>query len=384
MANELSVTPWEAPAFVDYEKLIKLFGVKPLTEREINMIINHTKEDHMMLRRRVFYAHRDLDLFLERYSEGRRCVLYTGRGPSGFTHIGHLLPWIFTKWLQDKFGFHLFFEMTDDEKFLHSEGKSLEEYNRYAYENTLDLVALGLDPNKTHIIVDTEDIRYLYPIAVNVAKKITLSTQKATFGFSDSTNVGMIFFPTLQIAVCFLPTELFGEPTEVLIPAAIDQDPYWRLARDIAHSLGYPKPTQIHCKLLPGLDVGGKMSSSKPESAVYTTDDPEVAYRKVLRAYTGGQPTVEMQKRLGGNPDRCPVYKMYEMMFEEDERKLVERYQACKSGNTICGECKKELAERVAKFVKEHQAKREKAVDLVEKYMIRYKFEAPPVRKGRP
>ncbi|MEM4675500.1 MAG: tryptophan--tRNA ligase, partial [Nitrososphaerota archaeon] len=291
------------------------------------------------------------------------------------------LPWIFTKWLQDKFGFHLFFEMTDDEKFLHSEGKNLEEYNRYAYENTLDLAALGLDPSKTHIIIDTEDIRYLYPIAVNVAKKITFSTQKATFGFNDSTNVGMIFFPTLQIAVSFLPTELFGEPTEILIPAAIDQDPYWRLARDIAQSLGYPKPTQIHCKLLPGLDIGGKMSSSKPESAVYTTDDLEVAYKKVLRAYTGGQPTVELQKKLGGNPDMCPVYKMYEMMFEEDEGKLAGRYSACRSGAVICGECKRELAERVSNFLKEHQARRIKAVDLIEKYLIRHKFEVPPVKK---
>ncbi|MEM2024762.1 MAG: tryptophan--tRNA ligase [Desulfurococcaceae archaeon] len=381
MASDVSVTPWEAPAFVDYEKLIKLFGVKPLTNKEIDLIKSHTREDHVMLRRRVFYAHRDLDVFLEKYGEGHRCALYTGRGPSGFTHIGHLLPWIFTKWLQDKFGFHLFFEMTDDEKFLHSEGKNLEEYNRYAYENTLDLAALGLDPSKTHIIIDTEDIRYLYPIAVNVAKKITFSTQKATFGFNDSTNVGMIFFPTLQIAVSFLPTELFGEPTEILIPAAIDQDPYWRLARDIAQSLGYPKPTQIHCKLLPGLDIGGKMSSSKPESAVYTTDDLEVAYKKVLRAYTGGQPTVELQKKLGGNPDMCPVYKMYEMMFEEDEGKLAGRYSACRSGAVICGECKRELAERVSNFLKEHQARRIKAVDLIEKYLIRHKFEVPPVKK---
>lgn len=381
MVNEVRVTPWEAEAFVDYEKLIKIFGVKPLTDVEIELIRRYAKEDHMMLRRRVFYAHRDLDLFLNSYGAGRRCVLYTGRGPSGSTHLGHLLPWIFTKWLQDKLGLDLFFQMTDDEKFLHGEAGNLEDYNKYAYENMLDLIALGFDPSKTHIIIDTEDIRYLYPIAVKVAKKITFSIQRSTFGFTESTNVGMIFYPVLQIAVAFLPTELYGDKTEVLIPAAIDQDPYWRLARDIAPSLGYPKPAQIHCKLLPGLDIGGKMSSSKPESAVYTIDEPEVAYRKILKAYTGGQPTAELQRKLGGNPDMCPVYKMFEMMFEENDGKLMERYNACKSGSLLCGECKRDLAERVSKFIKEHQVKREKAIDKIEKYLIRYKFDVPPVRR---
>ncbi|MEM4513169.1 MAG: tryptophan--tRNA ligase [Ignisphaera sp.] len=381
MANEIRITPWEAEAFVDYEKLIRVFGVKSLTDKEIELLRSYAKDDHIMIRRRVFYAHRDLDLFLMSYGAGRRCALYTGRGPSGSTHLGHLLPWVFTKWLQDKLGLDLFFQMTDDEKFLHSEEKTIEDYNSYAYENMLDLIALDFDPYKTHVIIDTEDIRYLYPIAVKVAKKITFSTQKATFGFTESTNVGMIFYPTLQMAVAFLPTELYGEPTEVLIPAAIDQDPYWRLARDIAFSLGYPKPAQIHCKLLPGLDIGGKMSSSKPESAIYTVDDPEVAYKKILKAYTGGQPTAELQRKLGGDPDMCPVYKMFEMMFEENDSKLIERYSNCKAGALLCGECKKELAERVARFLKDHQIKRKKAIDRINKYLIRYKMSVPPVRR---
>lgn len=383
MADEIRISPWEAEAFVDYDRLVKIFGVKPLTDKEAEMLRYYTKDDHMMLRRRVFYAHRDLDVFLSSYGSGHRCALYTGRGPSGSTHLGHLLPWVFTKWLQDRLGINLFFQMTDDEKFLHSEGKSLEDYNSYAYENLLDLIALGFDPSKTHVIVDSEDIRYLYPIAVKVAKKITFSTQRAAFGFTESTNVGLIFYPVLQIAVAFLPTELYNEPVNVLIPAAIDQDPYWRLARDIAPSLGYPKPAQIHCKLLPGLDIGGKMSSSKPESAVYTTDEPEVAYKKIIRAYTGGQPTADLQRKLGGNPDLCPVFKMYEMMFEPDDGKLLERYRGCKSGAILCGECKRELAERVATFLKDHQAKRRKSANIIEKYLIRYKFDAPAVRKNR-
>lgn len=379
--EESHVTPWEAEAFVDYDRLVKIFGAKPLTDREVSALSEAAGEIHLMVRRRVFYSHRDFDVFLEVFKSGKRCVLYTGRGPSGHTHLGHILPWIFTKWLQDRLGLELFFQMTDDEKYWHGESGSLEEFNSLAYENILDLAALGLDPAKTHVIIDSEDIRFLYPIAVRVAKKITYSTQKATFGFTDSTNIGMVFYPVLQISVAFLPTELYNEHVMVLIPAGIDQDPYWRIARDIAPSLNYPKPAQIHNKLLPGLGIGGKMSSSKPETAIYTTDPPEIAVQKVMKSYTGGQPTAEMQRKYGGNPDACPVYKMYEMLFEEDDKKLLERYYACKSGAILCGECKKELAERVAKFLREHQERRRKAIDYVEKYLIRHKFDAPKVRK---
>ncbi len=383
ISQEPQITPWEAEAFVDYERLIRIFGAKPLTDNEIELLRKITRELHPMIRRRIFYSHRDLDKWIETYISGKLCALYTGRGPSGNTHLGHILPWIFTKWLQDKLGIDLFFQMTDDEKFWHSEDKSFEEVNTYAYENILDLAALGLDPRKTHVIIDSEDIAFLYPIAIRIAKKITFSMQRSTFGFTESTNIGMIFYPTLQIAVAYLPTEIYGEPTEVLIPAGIDQDPYWRIARDLAPSLGYPKPAQIHCKLLPGLDIGGKMSASKPETAIYTTDPPEIAKQKVMRGYTGGQPTAELQRKLGGNPDMCPIYKMYEMIFEEDDKKLIERYHACKTGKLLCGECKAELAERVAEFLKHHQQRREKAKDHIEEYLIRTKFKPPKASRRR-
>ncbi len=122
------------------------------------------------------------------------------------------------------------------------------------------------------------------------------------------------------------------------------------------------------------------MSSSKPETAIYTTDPPDVAKQKIMKAFTGGQPTAQLQRKYGGNPDACPIYKMYEMLFEDDDKKLLDRYNACKTGNLLCGECKAELAERVAKFLINHQERRGKALNYVEKYLIRHKFDVPKVR----
>ena len=156
----------------------------------------------------------------------------------------------------------------------------MKTIQKYTYENVLDIISVGFDSKKTKIIVDTKHIKYLYPLSIEIAKKITYSTAKAVFGFSNSSNIGMVGFPPVQGAPCFLPSIIENRPTPVLIPAAIDQDPYWRVTRDIAEKLGYPKPAQIHSKFIPGLSSGGKMSSSKPDTALFTVDDPEILETK--------------------------------------------------------------------------------------------------------
>ena len=368
--NEMVVTPWEVRGKVDYERLIREFGTQPLTDELLKRIAKYTGELHLQLRRRLFFSHRDLDTVLDLYDKGIKFVLYTGRGPSGPVHIGHLVPWIFTRHLQEKFDTRLYFQMTDDEKFLVDDELELEDTKRFAYENALDLIALGFKPENTFIIFDVQDVGLLYDIALEVAKRITYSTAKATFGFQESTNIGWVFWPAIQAVPCFIHAKLTGENVPALIPAAIDQDPYWRVTRDIATKLGYYKPAQMHCRFLPGLGVGGKMSASEPETSIFTIDPPEVVKRKIWNAFTGGRATVEEQKKLGGDPSVCSIFQYYYYLFEENDKKLSERERRCRSGELLCGECKTDLTERVNKFLIEHRRKREKAKNIVEKFYI--------------
>jgi tryptophanyl-tRNA synthetase len=369
--NEMIVTPWEVRGKVDYERLIREFGTQPLTEELLQKIAKYTGELHLQLRRELFFSHRDLDTVLNLYEKGKKFVLYTGRGPSGPVHIGHLVPWIFTKHLQDKFNTRLYFQMTDDEKFVVEDELKLKETVNFGYENALDLIALGFKPENTFIIFDVEDINLLYDIALEVAKRITYSTAKATFGFQDSTNIGWIFWPAIQAVPCFIHKKLTGENVPALIPAAIDQDPYWRVTRDIAQKLGYYKPAQIHCRFLPGLGVGGKMSASEPETSIFTTDSPAIVKRKVWNAFTGGKGTAAEQRKTGADPNICTIFQYFLYLFEEDDKKLTEREKRCKAGETLCGDCKAELTERINKFLAEHNKKREKAKNIVEKFHIK-------------
>ncbi|MEE8168062.1 MAG: tryptophan--tRNA ligase [Candidatus Hydrothermarchaeales archaeon] len=371
MPEEFVVTPWEVRGDINYEKLVKKFGTQRIDSALLKKMEKHVGELHPMLRRKIFYSHRSLDWLLKEYEKGNEFVLYTGRGPSGDTHLGHLMPWIFTKYLQDKFGAKLLFQLTDDEKFLFKEDFTFDDAKKYAYENALDIIALGFDQKKTEIFLDTEYIKKLYNLAVRVAKRVTFSTAKAVFGFNNSTNIGLIFFTCMQSAPAFIESEKQGKDVPCLIPCAIDQDPHFRVTRDVAPYLGYPKPALIHCKFFPSLTGTEKMSASLPESSIYTTDPPETAREKISNAFTGGQATTKEQKEKGGNPDICPVYQYLFYIFEDDDAKIKKQYLECKSGSLLCGEHKEYLAEKVTKFLMQHQTKREKAKDVIEDFMVR-------------
>jgi tryptophanyl-tRNA synthetase len=121
----------------------------------------------------------------------------------------------------------------------------------------------------------------------------------------------------------------------------------------------------MHCKFLPGLGKGGKMSSSMPETCIFTIDPPKVAEKKIMNAFTGGRSTVEEQRKIGANPYICPIYQYERFLFEPDDLKLAEIENTCKSGRLLCGEHKATLAPKVIKFLKEYQERREKAKDVV-------------------
>ncbi len=370
MKKEFKVTPWEVSGKVDYDSLITEFGVSKIDSKLLNKIKKHTKKLHPMLRREVFFAHRDLNWLLDEYEKGNKFFLYTGCGPSGPIHLGHLGTWTFTKWLQDKFNVDLWFQFTDDEKFLFK-NKSYEEIQNWTKENMLDIIALGFNPKKTKFLIDTKHASLLYPEAIKFAKKITFSTVKAAFGFDNNRNIGEIFYTSMQAAPAVIPSVLKGKNIPCLIPLAVDQDPHFRVARDVYPKLGYYKPSIIHGVFLPSLTgPEGKMSSSESKKAILTTDTPKQVSEKIKKyAFSGGQDTIEKHRKLGGNPDIDVSYQYLKMFFEPNDSKLKKIHDDYKSGKLSTGELKEILIEKINKFLKEHQENRKKARKLVDKFI---------------
>lgn len=366
----MKVTPWEVSGKIDYERLVKEFGISKIDNKLLERIKKHTKELHFMLRRGIIFAHRDLNWLLDEFEKGNKFFLYTGCGPSGPIHLGHLQMWLFTKWLQDKFDAELWFQFTDDEKFLFKD-KSYDEIQKWTYDNILDVIALGFNPKKTHFLIDTRHANLLYPEAIKFAKKINFSTIKAAFGFTNENNIGQIFFTSMQAVPAILPSVLKKKNTPCLIPLGVDQDPHFRIARDVYPKLGFYKPAIMHKMMFPSLTGPGAMSSSKG-NLITSTDSPKEVEQKIKKyAFSGGQDTVEQHRKKGGNPNVDVSFQYLKMFFEPDDKKLAQIEEDYKSGKMLTSELKEYLIKKINSFLAEHQRKREKAKSMVDEFLYK-------------
>ncbi len=357
------VTPWEVEGEIDYDKLVKEFGTKKIDDNLRKKLVSLAPNDNVMLRRNFFFSHRDLDLALADAEKGKGFFLYTGRGPSGPMHLGHLVPLIFMKWLQDAFKANLYIEITDDEKYVVKKEMEWGEIQRHADDNILDIAAVGFDPERTFIFKDSEYVGNVYPHLMKIARKVNYTTSKAVFGFNDQTNIGLMFYPAYQM----MPT--FFEKKRCLIPAGIDQDPYWRVQRDIAEGLGGMKTAAIHSKFLPPLTgTMGKMSSSVADTAIWLNDNPKQVRGKIMKyAFSGGRETVEEHRKFGGNPEVDVSYQWLSILFEEDDAKLKTIHDDYRSGKLLSGEMKQILVERINAFLEGHRKRREHAATALRK-----------------
>lgn len=353
--NQNNVNPWEVSGKVNYEKLIQEFGVKKISKENLEYlkILAEKKnlKQHIFLKRGLFFAHMDLDKIISAHKQGEEIFLYTGRAPGGEMHIGHLIPFLFTKYLQELFDCNLYIQIPDDEKYLFKKDLTLEEIEDMIKKDLEHISSLNFNLDKTFIFRNSTYISNMYPLFLKTAKKITFSQARNTFGFENSSNIGQISYPALQI----LPT--FFQKGYCLIPCAIDQNPYFLLQRDIAEKLGFNKNSTILSKFLtPLTGVEGKMSASDPSKAILLSDNESQVKKKVNKyAFSGGGQTIEEHRKNGGNCDIDTSYQWLYAFLEEDDKKIEEIKKKYSSGEMLSGEIKKILIEKINYLLENHR-----------------------------
>ncbi|XP_012276033.1 tryptophan--tRNA ligase, cytoplasmic [Orussus abietinus] len=374
-SGEDVVTPWSVESKndtgIDYDKLIQRFGSSKIDKELLDRFERITcKKPHHFLRRGIFFSHRDMHTILNLYEQGKRFYLYTGRGPSSDSmHLGHLIPFMFCKWLQEVFNVPVVIQLTDDEKAIWKNLK-IEDAIKLAYNNAKDIIACGFDPERTFIFSDLEHIGTnpaFYQNMIRIQRAVTFNQVKGIFGFGDSDPIGKISFPPTQAAPALSSTFPFifkNAKVHCLIPCAIDQDPYFRMTRDVAPKLGFPKPALIHSSFFPAMQGSKtKMSASDSNTAIFLTDTAKQIKNKVNKhAFSGGQATVEEHRQLGGNCDVDIAYQWLRFFLEDDE-KLEQLRKGYTSGEILTGELKKELINILQPLVATHQENRSKITD---------------------
>ncbi|KAG7224163.1 hypothetical protein INR49_019898 [Caranx melampygus] len=379
-----TVDPWNVSTTsakgVDYDKLIVRFGSNKIEKELVDRIEKVSGQTpHRFLRRGIFFSHRDMHQVLDACEKQKSFYLYTAEvlplKPCTLVTSSPLSSP--SEWLQDVFDIPLVIQMTDDEKYLWKD-LTIEDCHRFAVENAKDIIACGFDVNKTFIFSDLDYMGSspeFYRNVVKIQKHVTFNQVKGIFGFTDSDCIGKISFPAIQAAPSFSNSfpQIFGGRKDVqcLIPCAIDQDPYFRMTRDVAPRIGYPKPALLHSTFFPALQgAQTKMSASDANSSIFLTDTPKQIKNKINKhAFSGGKDTVEDHRKYGGNPD-VDVSFMYLTFFLEDDEQLEKIKQDYSSGALLTGELKKILIETLQPMIAEHQERRKQVTEEIVKQFM--------------
>ena len=364
-----AITPWSVEGDIDYNKLVSQFGTSLIPSALTKKI------KIPLVSRGLYFSHRDLDLWLTNAESKKKVSILTGRGPSEKLHLGHLIPFILAKSLQERYSCNVYIPFSEDEKFFVKKELSFTNAQIFADDNILDILALGFKENKTFII---KDFSYppLYSQASKIAKLITYSQAKAIFGLTSEINLGWTFYPAVQAFHILLPQFQEGAH-HTLVPVGIDQDAFIRLTRDIAtrSTLNFIKPSAIHSKFLPSLKGQTKMSASDSDAeqnVIYLSDTQDIVKKKINKyAFSGGRDTLEEHRKHGGNPDIDVSFQYLKYLFESDDKKLAKIEADYRKGKLLSGELKAIVIDKINAFLKEHQSQKLKVKSHVGKFMLK-------------
>jgi tryptophanyl-tRNA synthetase len=347
--------PWGSDTVKDYSRLQAEFGIEPVLP-----LLPRFKKPSPHLSRGIDFGQRDLARILDAIDNNKHYAVMSGIKPTGDFHLGTKMTaddMVYFQSLSKKAT--VYYAIADVEAYCDN-GLSFKETAKVATKNVADILALGLDPDRAVVYLQSEEMRVMR-LATIFSRGVTNNMLKAIYG---ERQIGLYMAALVQAGDILMPQlPEFGGPKPVLVPVGADQDPHLRLTRDLAAKyqgeFGFISPSSVYHRLMLSLNGDEKMSK-RTETSLLTLDDaPAPASRKVLSAFTGGRDTVEEQRRLGGRPDICPVYDLYQFHFARDDEHLERVYQECTKGTRLCGECKQEAAGLVKKFLEDHHRRRE-------------------------
>jgi tryptophanyl-tRNA synthetase len=358
--------PWGSSDVVDYSKLFAEFGIEPISN-----ISTKFPRNHRLLRRGMWFGHRDLASVFERAIRGDPYSVMSGIKPTGVFHLGTKTTaegMVYFQSLSKRST--VFYSVADVEAYCDN-GLKFSESHELAVSNLADILAIGLDPRGVYVYKQSEEKR-VTNLASVFSKKVTNSMMHAIYG---ERNFGLYFSALVQVGDIMLPQlAVFGGPKPVVVPVGIDQDPHIRLARDLARryhaEFGFVEPSAIFHRLVHSLSGTQKMSKRDPGSYLSLSDSPSTIRPKIMNALTGGRATAEEQRRLGGEPDKCIIYEYYRDHFLESDEELDKVRMECLTGKRLCGECKVQLFELIEKYITEHERKKRTLISKAQALLL--------------
>jgi len=285
-------------------------------------------------------------------------TIFSGMRSTGPLHIGHLFGALRNwKRLQDE-GYNCFY-MIADYHAMSTEYASMGNMKNYVEEMAMDFIAAGLDPEKSTIFVQSmvpehAELHLIFSMIVPMPwleRNPVYKEQKKQLAAKDINTYGFLGYPVLQAADILIYKGKY-------VPIGIDQAPHVELTREIAKRFNYlygetfpvPEVMLTETPKIPGTD-NRKMSKSY-DNCIYLKDSPEIIRDKVSKMFTDPK---RIYKKDPGHPKTCPVFS-YHKLFNAGRAGEIER--DCRKAAIGCTECKRELGEMLALYLKDIREKR--------------------------
>ncbi len=225
-------------------------------------------------------------------------VILTGDRPTGRLHIGHYVGSLKRRVeLQEAGDFKKMFVFIADAQALTDNIDNPEKVRQNVIEVALDYLAVGLDPSKITIFIQSQipelcELSFYFMDLVTVSRlqrNPTVKTEIGMRGFESSIPVGFFTYPISQAA----DIAAFRATT---VPAGEDQKPMLEQATEIVRRFNYiygdtlvePSillPQNQVCCRLPGTDGKAKMSKSLG-NCIYLAETAQEVKKKVMSMYT--------------------------------------------------------------------------------------------------
>jgi tryptophanyl-tRNA synthetase len=359
--------PWGTSVVKDYSRLQSQFGIEPVAP-----LLSRFKKPSPHLSRGIDFGQRDLGRILDAVDKNKPYAVMSGIKPTGDFHLGTKMTaddMVYFQSLSKKGT--VFYAVADVEAYADN-GLSFEQTSKIATRNVADILALGLDPDRAVVYLQSEELKVMR-LGTVFSRGVTNNMLRAIYG---ERQIGLYLAALFQAGDILMPQlpEL-GGPKPVLVPVGADQDPHIRLARDLAaryhEEYGFIPPSAIYHRLMLGLGGSDKMSKRSATSVLTLDDAPRDAAQKISNAFTGGRDTVEEQRRLGARADICPVYDLYRFHFAKDDEHVERVYYECTKGIRLCGECKQEVIGLVKTFLESHHKKRDLMMDDAKELLVK-------------
>lgn len=295
-----------------------------------------------------------------------RQIILTGDRPTGKLHLGHYAGSLDSRLkFQNSKDFQQFV-MIADAQALTDNADNPKKIRENILEVALDYLAIGLDPKKTTIFIQSAvpqlaELNLFFLNLVTVAKlqrNPTVKTEMKQRGFGANVPAGFLTYPVSQAAdiTAFKAT---------LIPVGEDQLAILEQVNEIVKKFNSfyakKKPVLMKCKgilsknsRLPGIDGANKASKSLG-NAIYLSDSDQAIKEKVMRMYTDPKHIkIEDPGQIKGN-----VVFTYLDAFDQDQKEVKRLKNLYKKGGLGDVVLKKYLTEVLINFIKPIRNRRE-------------------------